>query len=122
MNRVKWALHDKKNPLLWPKNFEIQNLLLIHLPIYKSIFFQGHPSKKFFFVLRAAQGEKIFFWSDDPEKKKFAYTLVNGLIANFEFQSFWVKKVEFFFHGSPILPRSVLKFFWRVSNLLYAKT
>ena len=42
-------------------------------------------------------------------------------MANFEFQSFWVKKVEFFCHGAPILPRSVLKFFWRASNLLKAK-
>ena len=32
---VKWALHDKKNPLFSPKIFEIQNLPLIHLPIYK---------------------------------------------------------------------------------------
>ena len=54
-------------------------------------------------------------------KKKFAYILVNGLIANFEFQSFWAKKVEFFCHGAPILPLSVLKFFWRVSNSLKAK-
>ena len=45
-------------------------------------------------------------------KKKFTYILVNGLIANFEFQGFWAKKVEFFFHGTPILPRSVLKFCW----------
>ena len=30
---IKWALHDKKNPLFLPKNFEIQNLLLTHLPI-----------------------------------------------------------------------------------------
>ena len=30
---VKWVLHDKKNPLFLPKNFEIQNLLLTHLPI-----------------------------------------------------------------------------------------
>ena len=36
---VKWALHDKKNPLFSPKNFEIQNLPLIHLPIYKLILF-----------------------------------------------------------------------------------
>ena len=54
-------------------------------------------------------------------KKKFTYILVNELIANFEFQGFWAKKVEFFFHGAPILPRSVLKFFWRVSNSLKAK-
>ena len=54
-------------------------------------------------------------------KKKFTYILVNGLIANFEFQGFWAKKVEFFFHGAPILPRSVLKFFWRVSKSLKAK-
>ena len=32
---VKWALHDKKNPFFWAKNFEIQNLPLIYLPIYK---------------------------------------------------------------------------------------
>ena len=29
-------------------------------------------------------------------KKKFTYILVNGLIANFEFQSFLAKKVEFY--------------------------
>ena len=38
---VKWALHDKKNPLFSPKNFEIQNLPLMHLPIYNKIFFSG---------------------------------------------------------------------------------
>ena len=43
---VKWALHDEKNPLFLPKNFEIQNLPLIHLPIYKQIFFRGHQMKK----------------------------------------------------------------------------
>ena len=42
---VKWALHDKKNSLFWPKNFEIQNLPLMHLPIYKQIFFLGQKSK-----------------------------------------------------------------------------
>ena len=42
-------------------------------------------------------------------------------MANFEFQRFWAKKVEFFFHGAPILPRSVLKFFLRVSKSLKAK-
>ena len=62
----------------------------------------------------------MFFGRMTP-KKKFAYILVNGLIANFEFQSFWAKKLEFFFHGAPILPRSVLKFFWRVSKSLKAK-
>ena len=51
-------------------------------------------------------------------KKKFTYILVNGLIANFKFQSFWVKKVDFFNHGAPILPLSVLKIFLRASNLL----
>ena len=55
-------------------------------------------------------------------KKKLAYILVNGLMANFEFQSFWVKKVDFFGHGAPILPRSTLKFCQDASNLLNAKT
>ena len=64
--------------------------------------------------------EFLHFWIFELEKK-FTYILVNGLIANFEFQSFWAKKVEFVLHGAPILPRSVLKFFWRVSNLLKAK-
>ena len=54
-------------------------------------------------------------------KKKFTYILVNGLIANFEFQGFWAKKEEFFFHGASILPHSVLKFFWCVSKSLKAK-
>ena len=43
---VKWALHDKKNPLFSPENFEIQNLPLIHLPIYKPIFFSGSSDEK----------------------------------------------------------------------------
>ena len=43
---VKWALHDKKNSLFSSKNFEIQNLPLIHLPIYKQIFFSGSSDKK----------------------------------------------------------------------------
>ena len=47
---VKWALHDKKNPLFSPKNFEIQNLPLIHLPIYKQIFFSGSSDEKKNFV------------------------------------------------------------------------
>ena len=55
-------------------------------------------------------------------KKEFAYILVNGLMANFEFQSFWAKKMEFIFHGAPILPRSILKFCQHASNLLNAKT
>ena len=37
-------------------------------------------------------------------KKKFTYILVNGLIANFEFQSFWAKKVEFFFMERSFYP------------------
>ena len=57
MRGVKWALHDKKNPFFSPKNFEIQNLPLIHLPIYKPIFFQGHQTK-------------IFFYSSDDHEKK----------------------------------------------------
>ena len=48
--------------------------------------------------------------------------LVNGLMANFEFQSFWAKKVDFIFHGAPILPRSILKFCQHASNLPNAKT
>ena len=55
-------------------------------------------------------------------KKKFTYILVNGLMANFEFQSFWTKKMEIFFHGAPILPRSILKFCQHASNLPNAKT
>ena len=43
---VKCAHHDKKNPLFLPKNFEIQNLPLIHLPIYKQIFFSGSSDEK----------------------------------------------------------------------------
>ena len=33
-------------------------------------------------------------------KKNFAYILVNGLIANFEFRSFWAKIVDFFLSWS----------------------
>ena len=44
---VKWALHDKNNPLFSPKNFEIQNLPLIHLPIYKPIFLRFLSCKYF---------------------------------------------------------------------------
>ena len=47
---VKWALHDKKNPLFCPKTSEIQNLPLIHLPIYKPIFFSGSSDEKNFFL------------------------------------------------------------------------
>ena len=43
---VKWAIHDKKISLFSPKNFEIKNLPLIYLPIYKQIFFRGHQMKK----------------------------------------------------------------------------
>ena len=28
-------------------------------------------------------------------------------MANFEFRSFWAKKVDFFCHGAPILPLTV---------------
>ena len=45
-------------------------------------------------------------------KKKFAYILVNGLMANFEFRSFWAKKVNFFCHGALILPRTIPTHFW----------
>ena len=65
---------------------------------------------------------KILIFGFLTPKKKFTYILVNGLMANFEFQSFWAKKVEFFFHGAPILPRSILKFCQHASNLLNAKT
>ena len=54
----------------------------------------------------APKAENIFFHLTTP-KKKFAYILVNGLMANFEFRSFLVKKVHFFHHGALILPRSV---------------
>ena len=37
-------------------------------------------------------------------------------MANFEFRSFWAKKVDFFCHGAPILPPSVPKNFQNSSN------
>ena len=72
---VKLAFHDEKNPLFLPKNFEIQNLPLIHLPIYKQIFFSGSSDeKKFqFFWLNQLKGQKFFFSSDDPGKKISLY-------------------------------------------------
>ena len=54
-------------------------------------------------------------------KKKLTYILVNGLMANFEFQSFWAKKMDFVFHGAPILPLTVLKFFLQAPNSLKVK-
>ena len=60
--------------------------------------------KKKIFGPKPAPGAKIFFGLMTP-KKKFAYILVNGLMANFEFRSFWAKKWDFFCHGTPILPR-----------------
>ena len=51
-------------------------------------------------------------------KKKLTYILVNGLMANYEFQSFWAKKMDFIFHGAPILPPAVLKFFLHAPNSL----
>ena len=125
MGRVKWALHDKKNALFSPKNFEIQNLPLMHLPIYKPIFFSGSSDqKKISLVFRAkpAPGTEKFFFGLMTLKKKLTYILVNELMANFEFQSFWAKKVDFFCHGAPILPRSILKICQHASNLLNAKT
>ena len=102
-NEVEWALHDEKNPLFSPKNFEIQNLPLIYLPIYKKIFFSGSTDEKTFLSL----GLKNFFFRLMTLKKKFTYILVNRLMANFEFRHFWVKKVDFFGHGAPILPLTV---------------
>ena len=87
---------------------------LIHLPIYKPIFFSGSSDENKNFL---SHGRKFFFRLMTL-KKKFAYILVNGLMANFEFQSFWAKKMEFIFHGAPILPRSILKFCQQASNLL----
>jgi hypothetical protein len=46
LSGVKWAIHDKKNPFFSPKNSKIQNLPLIHLPIYKPIFFSGSSDEK----------------------------------------------------------------------------
>ena len=103
LTRVKWALHDKKNPFFSPKNFEIQNLPLIHLPIYKQIFFSGSSDEKnnfSAFGAKPAHGTKEFFFHLMTPKKKLAYILVNGLMANFEFRSFWAKKVDFFCHGA----------------------
>ena len=39
-------------------------------------------------------------------------------MANYEFQSFLAKKMDFFCHGAPILPHAVLKIYWRAPNLL----
>ena len=115
LSGVKWALHDKKNPLFSPKKFEIQNLPLIHLPIYKQIFFSGSSDQKKFFSFLVLHKEKIFYFSRMTPKKKFAYMLVNGLIANFEFQSFWAKKVDFFLswsaHFTPLILGICIKFF-----------
>ena len=113
MARVKCALHEKKIPLFWSDNSKIQNLPLIHLPIYKQIFFSGSSDQKqkfSAFGAKPAHGTKKCFFHLMTPKKKFAYILVNGLMANFEFQSFWAKKVEFFCHGAPILPRHALKY------------
>ena len=54
-------------------------------------------------------------------KKKFTYILVNGLMANFEFQRFWVEKVDFFPHGAPILPSSNPKFIYFYSLIILWK-
>ena len=48
-------------------------------------------------------GSNFFFSSDDPEKN-FYYILVNALMANFEFQSFWAKKLDFFVMERPFYP------------------
>ena len=37
------------------------------------IFFRGHPMKKIFFAPKPATEVKIFFSSDDPEKKILLY-------------------------------------------------
>jgi hypothetical protein len=44
---------------------------------------------------------KNFFFVWWPRKKKLAYILVNGLMANFEFRSCRVKKVNLFCHRAP---------------------
>ena len=101
MRGVKWALHDKKNSFFSPK------MPLIHLPIYKQIFFSGSSDEKKIFSLwgfKPAHGTKKIFFCRMTPKKKLAYILVNGLMANFEFRSFWAKKVDFFCHGAHILP------------------
>ena len=99
----------QKNSFFSPDNSEIQNLPLIHLPIYKQIFFSGSSDQKNFFAPWAALRTKFFFGRMTP-KKKFAYILVKGLMANFKFQNFWPKKMDFFCHGSLILPLTPLKF------------
>ena len=59
--------------------------------------------KKFFLPLNQPQGQKIFFHRITP-KKKIAYILVKGLMANFKFQNFWPKKMDFFFMERPFYP------------------
>ena len=44
--------------------------------------------------------KKNFFAPKPALKKNFYYILVNGLMANFEFRSFWAKKVDFFLSWS----------------------
>ena len=103
LSRPQGAPYDKKNSFFSPDNSEIQNLPLIHLPIYKQIFFSGSSDqKKISSVLRAkpAPGAKKFFCLMTP-KKKFSYILVNGLMANFEFRSCRTKKMNFFRRGAP---------------------
>ena len=120
-DRHKRKSYRVKNFKFSSENAEIQNLPLIHLPIYKSIFFFELKNPKIKIFPKNAWFLKGCIFGFFTLKKKFTYILVNGLMANFEFQSFWVIKVDFFCHGAPILPRSVLKFFWRASNLLKAK-
>ena len=64
---------------------------------------------------------KILIFGFFTPKKKFTYILVNGLMANFEFQRFWVEKVDFFPHGSPILPSSNPKFIYFYSLIILRK-
>ena len=76
---------------------EIQNLPLIYLPIYKPIVFSGSSDKKNFFrpwASFALKTEEIFFGLMTP-KKKLAYILVNGLMANFDFQDYRTKNLNF---------------------------
>ena len=121
LNGVKWALHDKKNPFFWPKNFEIQNLPLIHLPIYKSIFFSGSKTQKcrFFrnkldFYKGAFVSKKSTFLDFWPRKKIVLYIgkWING---KFWILDFLDEKSGFFWswgaHFTSLKKFFLLKFF-----------
>ena len=113
-----WNLHKHKsygvkNFKISSKNPEIQNLLLMHLPIYNKNFFSGWSDEKNFFLPLgphgAGLGAKNFFCRITL-KKKFYYILVNALMANFEFRDFRTKFWNFLRHNFCVYGSPSLKF------------